>query len=283
MGALLETGNKLAKKQTESDKNTQSKLKSSGEIPKHIAIIMDGNGRWAKKRGLPRAAGHKRGVDTVRNIVETCTQLGVKFLTLYTFSTENWKRPQEEVSVLMRLLLRSLKDRTNELHENDIKLTTIGDISALPVEVQNQLLEDIEKTKNNKKMVLNLALSYSGRWEILRAINNISKEVGGGKIKAGEIDEKIFSDYLTTRNMPDPDLVIRTSGEFRVSNFLLWQIAYSEFYITDVYWPEFNREHLYDAIRNFQKRERRFGKVSEQLKKNDKGVKNVSDSPKEIA
>lgn len=279
----METGIKLAKKQTESDKNTQSKLKSSGEIPKHIAIIMDGNGRWAKKRGLPRAAGHKRGVDTVRDIVETCTQLGVKYLTLYTFSTENWKRPQEEVSVLMRLLLRSLKDRTSELHENDIKLTTIGDISALPVEVQNQLLEDIEKTKNNKKMVLNLALSYSGRWEILRAINNISKEVEKRKIYAGEIDEKIFSDYLTTRNMPDPDLVIRTSGEFRVSNFLLWQIAYSEFYITDVYWPEFNREHLYDAIRNFQKRERRFGKVSEQLKKNDKGVKNVSDSPKEIA
>jgi len=283
LGALLETGNKLAKKQTESDKNTQSKLKSSGEIPKHIAIIMDGNGRWAKKRGLPRAAGHKRGVDTVRNIVETCTQLGVKYLTLYTFSTENWKRPQEEVSVLMRLLLRSLKDRTSELHENDIKLTTIGDISSLPVEVQNQLLEDVEKTKNNKKMVLNLELSYSGRWEILRAINNISKEIEERKINAGEIDEKIFSDHLTTRNMPDPDLVIRTSGEFRVSNFLLWQIAYSEFYITDVYWPEFNREHLYDAIRNFQKRERRFGKVSEQLKKNDKGVKNVSDSPKEIA
>lgn len=279
----METGNKLAKKQTESDKNTQSKLKSSGEIPKHIAIIMDGNGRWAKKRGLPRAAGHKRGVDTVRNIVETCTQLGVKYLTLYTFSTENWKRPQEEVSVLMRLLLRSLKDRTSELHENDIKLTTIGDISALPVEVQNQLLEDIEKTKNNKKMVLNLALSYSGRWEILRAINNISEELKEGKINAGEIDERIFSNHLTTCNMPDPDLVIRTSGEFRVSNFLLWQIAYSEFYITDVYWPEFNREHLYDAIRNFQKRERRFGKVSEQLKKNDKGVKNVSDSPKEIA
>ncbi len=279
----METGNKLAKKQTESDKNTQSKLKSSGEIPKHIAIIMDGNGRWAKKRGLPRAAGHKRGVDTVRNIVETCTQLGVKYLTLYTFSTENWKRPQEEVSVLMRLLLRSLKDRTSELHENDIKLTTIGDISALPVEVQNQLLEDIEKTKNNKKMVLNLALSYSGRWEILRAVNNISEELKEGKINAGKIDEKIFSDHLTTCNMPDPDLVIRTSGEFRVSNFLLWQIAYSEFYITDVYWPEFNREHLYDAIRNFQKRERRFGKVSEQLKKNDKGVKNVSDSPKEIA
>lgn len=279
----METGNKLAKKQSESDKNTQSKLKSSGEIPKHIAIIMDGNGRWAKKRGLPRAAGHKRGVDTVRHIVETCTQLGVKYLTLYTFSTENWKRPQEEVSVLMRLLLRSLKDRTSELHENDIKLTTIGDISSLPVEVQKQLLEDIEKTKNNKTMVLNLALSYSGRWEILRAINNISQEVKEGKLNAGQIDEKIFSDHLTTCNMPDPDLVIRTSGEFRVSNFLLWQIAYSEFYITDVYWPEFNSEHLYDAIRNFQKRERRFGKVSEQLKKNDKGVKNVSDSPKEIA
>lgn len=283
MGALLIAGNKLAKKQTESDKNTQSKLKTSGEIPKHIAIIMDGNGRWAKKRGLPRAAGHKRGVDTVRDIVEACTQIGVKFLTLYTFSTENWKRPQEEVSVLMRLLLRSLKDRTSELHENDIKLTTIGDISALPVEVQNQLLEDIEKTKNNKAMVLNLALSYSGRWEILQAVNSISKKISNGEIAADQINEKIFSDLLTTRNLPDPDLVIRTSGEFRVSNFLLWQIAYSEFYITDVYWPEFNREHLYDAIRNFQKRERRFGKVSEQIKKNDKGLKNVSAPLKEIA
>lgn len=276
-------GNKLTKKQTESDKQIQSNLKSSGEIPKHIAIIMDGNGRWAKKRGLPRAAGHKRGVDTVRNIVETCTQIGVKFLTLYTFSTENWKRPQDEVSVLMRLLLSSLKDRTSELHENDIKLTTIGDISALPVEVQKQLLEDIEKTKNNKKMVLNLALSYSGRWEILQAMKSISKEIVDGDLTVDEISEKFISDHLTTRDMPDPELVIRTSGEFRVSNFLLWQIAYSEFYITDVYWPEFDREHLYDAIRNFQQRERRFGKVSEQLKKNKKGVKNVSAPPKEIA
>lgn len=260
----------MSKKKNVSDELLQEELKKSGVIPSHIAIIMDGNGRWAKKRGLPRVAGHKRGVDTVREIVEACAQVGVKFLTLYTFSTENWKRPKDEVSTLMRLLLKSLKDRVEELNKNDIRLTTIGDITKLPTEVQKQLKLDIEKTKNNKKMVLNLALSYSGRWELLQAMKSISRLAADGKIKPEELTEETISDYLTTNKMPDPELLIRTSGEFRVSNFLLWQIAYSEFVITDVFWPDFSRNHLYDAIRQFQKRERRFGKVSEQIKQNEK-------------
>lgn len=220
-----------------------------------------------KKRGLPRVAGHKRGVDTVKEIVEACAEIGVKFLTLYTFSTENWKRPKDEVSTLMRLLLKSLKDRVNELNENDIRLTTIGDMDALPEEVQKQLKIDIERTRNNKKMVLNLALSYSGRWELLEAIKEISKLSEKGKVAEQDIDEKFVSSFLTTKDIPDPDLVIRTSGEFRVSNFLLWQIAYSEFVITETFWPDFSKYDLYDAIKIFQKRERRFGKVSEQIKK----------------
>lgn len=275
----------MSKKKSASDEKLQNELKKSGEIPKHIAIIMDGNGRWAKKRGLPRVAGHKRGVDTVKDIVEACAEIGVKYLTLYTFSTENWKRPKDEVSTLMRLLLNSLKDRVDELCENDIKLTTIGDTDALPYEVQKQLKADIERTKNNKKMVLNLALSYSGRWEILEAVKKISKAVEKGDIRAEEINEKLFSQFLTTKDLPDADLVIRTSGEFRVSNFLLWQIAYSEFVITDIYWPDFNRHHLYESIRAFQKRERRFGKVSEQIKKevNSKGVTNAEKLPSQIS
>ncbi len=266
---------------TEQDEKLQKDLKKSGEIPVHIAIIMDGNGRWARKKGLPRAAGHKRGVDTVRDIVEACAEIGVKYLTLYTFSTENWNRPKDEVSTLMRLLLKSLKDRTEELMDNDIKLTTIGNIDSLPEEVRKRLKEDIRRTSQNKKMTLNLALSYSGRWEILNAIRNIAQKVSENELAINEINENTFSGYLTTQNMPDPDLLIRTSGEFRVSNFLLWQIAYTEFYITDVYWPDFKRVHLYDAVKSFQKRERRFGKVSEQIKKNEKGLKNVSTLPKE--
>jgi Undecaprenyl pyrophosphate synthetase (EC 2.5.1.31) len=245
-------------------------LKKNGNIPTHIAIIMDGNGRWAKQRGLPRVAGHKRGVDTVKIIVEACAELGVKYLTLYTFSTENWNRPKDEVSTLMKLLLKSLKDRVDELCENDIRLTTVGDINALPNVVQKQLLEDIERTKNNKKMVLNLAISYSGRWEIVKGIKKLCDAVKNNKFDMDDLDEKSFAQFLESNDIPDPDLVIRTSGEFRVSNFLLWQIAYSEFVITDVYWPDFDRQQLYQAIRQFQKRERRFGKVSEQVKKEKK-------------
>jgi undecaprenyl diphosphate synthase len=267
----------LKKKNSASDEELLEALKQSGEIPSHIAIIMDGNGRWAKKRGLPRVAGHKRGVDTVKEIVEACAEIGVKYLTLYTFSTENWKRPKDEVSMLMRLLLNSLRDRVNELNDNDVRLTTIGDTDSLPLEVQKQLSEDIERTKNNKKMVLNLALSYSGRWELLEAIKKISDFSAKGKLSAEEIDEKLVSSFLTTKDIPDPDLVIRTSGEFRVSNFLLWQIAYSEFIITETLWPDFSKIDLYDAIKIFQTRERRFGKVSEQINKNkkEKGSENV--------
>ena len=267
----------MKKKNSASDEKSQEALKQSGEIPSHIAIIMDGNGRWAKKRGLPRVAGHKRGVDTVKEIVEACAEIGVKYLTLYTFSTENWKRPKDEVSMLMRLLLNSLRERVNELNENDVRLTTIGDTESLPLEVQKQLSEDIERTKNNKKMVLNLALSYSGRWELLEAIKKISDLSAKGKLSAEDIDEKLVSSFLTTKEIPDPDLVIRTSGEFRVSNFLLWQIAYSEFIITETLWPDFSKYDLYDAIKIFQTRERRFGKVSEQINKNkkEKGSENV--------
>lgn len=275
----------MKKKSSASDEQIEVLLKKSGEIPKHIAIIMDGNGRWAKKRGLPRVAGHKRGVDTVKEIVEACAEIGVKFLTLYTFSTENWKRPKDEVSTLMRLLLNSLRDRVNELNDNDIRLTTIGNIDSLPVAVRKQLEFDIQRTKNNKKMVLNLALSYSGRWELLEAIKQVTDSVVQGKIKSEDIDEKIVSSFLTTKDIPDPDLVIRTSGEFRVSNFLLWQIAYSEFIITETLWPDFSKFDLYDAIKIFQKRERRFGKVSEQITKNEKeeGPENVQFLPNEIA
>ncbi len=252
-------------KHSQSVEMLREEIKNSGNIPAHIAIIMDGNGRWAKKRGLPRIAGHKKGVDTVRDIVEECAQLGVKYLTLYTFSTENWNRPKEEVSTLMRLLLNSLKARLDELGKNDIKLTTIGDIDSLPVGVRKQLQTDIEKTKHNKRMTLNLALSYSGRWELIEAIKSISLQVASNSLKVNDIDENLISNHLTTRNLPDPDLLIRTSGEFRVSNFLLWQIAYSEFVILDVLWPDFSEEHLYYSIKEFQNRERRFGKVSEQI------------------
>jgi len=258
----------LKKKSSASDEHLIESLKKSGEIPKHIAIIMDGNGRWAKKRGLPRVAGHKKGVDSVREVVQACSDIGVKYLTLYTFSTENWNRPKDEVSTLMRLLLNSLRDKVSELNDKDIRLTAIGDLDALPTAVQKQIYADIERTRNNKKMVLNLALSYSGRWELLEAIKEIADNVRQGQIKKNDISENLVSQKLTTKNMPDPDLVIRTSGEFRVSNFLLWQIAYSEFIITETLWPDFSRNDLFDAIKIFQKRERRFGKVSEQIKKN---------------
>ncbi len=271
----------MGKSRTSDDTKLQEELKRSGQIPQHIAIIMDGNGRWARKRGLPRVAGHKRGVDTVKEITEVCAEIGVKYLTLYTFSTENWFRPQDEVSTLMRLLVNSLKNRCKELMDNNVRLMTIGDIGTLPLEVRKELEEAIEKTKNNDRMILNLALSYSGRWELVEAIKEIANLVALGKITPGEINEKTISNHLTTKNFPDPDLLIRTSGEFRVSNFLLWQIAYSEIYISEVYWPDFNRKNLYEAIRSFQKRERRFGRVSEQLNKNDKGLKNVPNLPKE--
>ncbi|MBN1300876.1 MAG: isoprenyl transferase [Melioribacteraceae bacterium] len=257
------------------------KVKANGNIPKHIAIIMDGNGRWAKRKGLPRVAGHQRGIETVREIVEACISLGVDYLTLYTFSTENWKRPKDEVSTLMRLIVKSLRDETDELHANNIRLTTIGDISKLPDIVREELNDAFEKTRNNTKMVLNLALSYSGRWEITEAVKNIAELVKKG-LDTSDITEELISNNLTTKNIPDPDLLIRSGGELRVSNFLLWQIAYSEIFVTNILWPEFNYSTLLDAVNDFQNRERRFGLVSEQLKNYSKQGKNESKYSKQV-
>jgi undecaprenyl diphosphate synthase len=249
------------------DKNLQEELKSGGKIPEHIAIIMDGNGRWAKQRTLPRVAGHREGVNSVRDIVEACGQLGVKCLTLYTFSTENWKRPLQEVSTLMRLLVKALRDETDRLYRNNVRLTAIGDLESLPGGVQRELRDALERTGSNTGLNLNLALSYSGRREIVEATKKIAADVASGKIAVDDMNESLFSKYLSTAAMPDPDLLIRTSGEFRISNFLLYQSAYTEIYFSRVYWPDFRRRQLYEAIGDFQKRERRFGLVSEQVRR----------------
>jgi len=254
-------------KATGLDKKFQDRLLENGEIPKHIAIIMDGNGRWAKRRGLPRIAGHREGVNSVRDIVEACGQLGVKFLTLYAFSTENWKRPKDEVSMLMRLLLKALRDERDRLHQNEVRLKAIGDIATLPQDVQDELLDAIEMMRHNDGLTLILALSYSGRWDLLNAMKRMHDEIRKGSLSKDDISEQLVSSFLSTKDFPDPDLLIRTSGEFRISNFLLWQLAYSELVITEDYWPSFRRKHLYSAITDFQKRERRFGMVSEQIRK----------------
>lgn len=270
-------------KLTETEKNLIEDVKSKGNIPRHIAIIMDGNGRWAKKRNMPRVAGHQRGVESVRAVVETCVGLGVEILTLYTFSTENWKRPKDEVSTLMRLIVKSLQNETNELNTNNIRLTTIGDTTTLPEIVQHELKSALEKTEHNTKMRLNLALSYSGRWELVEAIKNITKQAIDGKIIPEEISEELISKNLTTANIPDPDLLIRSGGEFRISNFLLWQIAYSEIFVSDVLWPDFRCKHLIEAVKDFQKRERRFGLVSEQLSDNLNNYNNANTHSKKLA
>jgi undecaprenyl diphosphate synthase len=256
---------------TGEDRKHQDLLRATGEVPCHIAIIMDGNGRWAKRRALPRIAGHNEGVESVRDVVEACGQLGVQHLTLYAFSTENWKRPEEEVSLLMRLLLTALRDETDRLHTNNVRLQTIGETSALPVEVQNELREAIAKTRENTGLTLTLALSYSGRWDITGAVRHIVHDIQAQRLHEGEITEERIASYLSTHGTPDPDLLIRTSGEFRISNFLLWQLAYSEIYITSKCWPAFRRDELYAAIRDYQKRERRFGMVSEQIHDGKKG------------
>lgn len=245
----------------------QAELKASGAIPTHIAIIMDGNGRWAKSRGNMRIFGHKAGVDSVRDTTEACAQLGVKHLTLYAFSTENWYRPSNEVSALMNLLIQSLRKETKKLNDNDIRLTSIGQIDRLPESCRRQLNEATEITKDNTHMELCLALSYSGRWDITEAVKKITADAGQGNIRPEDITDETISSYLATSGMPDPDLMIRTSGEFRMSNFLLWQLAYSEIYITETFWPDFRREELYKAVATFQKRERRFGKIPEQFDK----------------
>lgn len=231
------------------------------KIPKHIAIIMDGNGRWAKKRGLPRSLGHKAGVETIREVVKTSSNLGVKYLTLYAFSTENWKRPKDEVTALMKLLVEYLKKEVNELHENNVIVNFIGDISMLPDICQDELLRANDKTKNNTGLCLNLALNYGGRGEILSAVKDIAKEIKNGSINVDDINEKMISEKLYTAYMDDPDIIIRPSGEYRLSNFLLWQSAYSEFWFSDIYWPDFTPNDLYQAIFDFQNRDRRFGGI----------------------
>jgi undecaprenyl diphosphate synthase len=234
-------------------------------IPRHIAIIMDGNGRWAKERCLPRIAGHREGINSVREITKICGEIGVEYLTLYTFSTENWSRPKREVKALMTLLLSTIKKEIKELHKNDVKFSTIGDISILPKGTIRGIEEGVKLTFNNSGLNLVLALNYGSRQEILSAVNNIVLDINKGSLNSNLIDENIFSSYLDTNNCPDPDLLIRTSGELRISNFLLWQSAYTEMYLTNTYWPSFRKNELFTAIIDFQSRQRRFGKTSEQL------------------
>ena len=234
-------------------------------LPRHVAIIMDGNGRWAKREGLARMFGHRKGVETVHRITEAAAELGIGYLTLYTFSTENWNRPKEEVDALMALLVDTIAKETPTLMKNNIRLETIGDLSRLPEQTRNKFIGCIKETSNNTGLTLVIALSYSARWEIIRATQMMAAAVQAGQLLVEDINEETISSFMTTRNMPDPDLLIRTSGELRISNFLLWQLAYSELYFTDCLWPEFTEEEFYHAIVDYQHRERRFGKTSEQI------------------
>ena len=234
-------------------------------LPKHVAIIMDGNGRWAKQKGMLRVIGHENGTKSVRNVVEASAEIGIKHLTLYAFSTENWKRPKLEVQTLMKLLVKSLKKEIKTLQDNNIKLLAIGNLDDLPKKAHKELLEVINKTKSNTHMTLTLALSYGSREEMVNTIKKIAMNVKNNIISVESIDESIINKHLYTQNLPDVDLLIRTSGEHRISNFLLWQIAYAELYFTDILWPDFTKQDLYEALINYQNRERRFGKTSEQL------------------
>lgn len=249
---------KLFSKQTKKYENIDL---DANKLPQHIAIIMDGNGRWAKKRGLPRTAGHKAGVESLREIIRTCSKLKIKYLTLYAFSTENWKRPEGEVVALMQLLVFYLRKEIDELHNNNVKIRTIGDIHELPITALTEIHSAVEKTKNNNGLVVNIALNYGGRDEIIRAAKQLCYKVKNNEIDIEKIDQNMFEQYLYTAGVPDPDLVIRPSGELRISNFLLWQIAYSEFWFSNIYWPDFSREDLMQAIMDYQNRERRFGGI----------------------
>lgn len=236
------------------------------KLPLHVAIIMDGNGRWAQKQGNQRIYGHQNGVTAVRDTVEAAAELGVKYLTLYAFSTENWNRPREEIEALMMLLVQTIKNEMETLNKNNVRLNAIGDLKNLPEPVRLELQTAIEDTRNNSGLNLILALSYSGRWEILDALRRIGEDLKNDKLQQDELSCDTFVNYLHTANFPDPELLIRTSGEYRLSNFLLWQLAYTELYFTDILWPDFRKEHFYDAIVDYQKRERRFGKISNQVK-----------------
>ena len=243
-----------------------SKELKLNKIPQHVAIIMDGNGRWAEQNGLDRIFGHKEGVEAVRSVVEGAGELGIEYLTLYAFSTENWNRPKEEVNALMGLLVHAIVAETENLHKNNVSLRTIGDIASLPLEVQTNLAGAIDKTSANTGLRLVLALSYSGRWELVEAAKKIADELKNDKIVKSSINEELIGKYLPTFGLPDPELLIRTGGEFRVSNFLLWQIAYTELYFTQKLWPNYRKEDLFEAVNDFQRRERRFGKTSEQIR-----------------
>lgn len=238
----------------------------TNNLPQHIAVIMDGNGRWAKSKGAERVYGHQNAIEAVRAATEGCAELGIKYLTLYAFSTENWGRPKTEVDALMQLLVTTIKNEIKTLMKNNVRLGTIGDVESLPSACKQELREAIELTSRNTGLTLLLALNYSGRWEIVKAAKEIAKMAVSKKIDVEDISQNMLSDYLCTSNIPDPELLIRTSGEMRVSNFLLWQIAYTELYITDVLWPDFRRKDLHEAILAYQQRERRFGKISEQVK-----------------
>ena len=237
----------------------------TARLPRHVAIIMDGNGRWAKKQGLARMFGHKQGVETVHNITVAATKLGIEYLTLYTFSTENWNRPKEEVDALMTLLVDTIAKETPTLMNNNVRLQTIGDINRLPEGTKQKFLACIDETSRNTGLTMVIALSYSARWEIIEAVREAVRLTQAGQLRPEDVSEQMVSALMTTREMPDPDLLIRTSGEYRISNFLLWQLAYSELYFTDCLWPEFTDEEFYKAIVDYQKRERRFGKTSEQI------------------
>lgn len=234
-------------------------------MPRHIAIIMDGNGRWAKKQGLARVFGHKRGVETVHNITVAATELGIEYLTLYTFSTENWNRPKEEIDALMNLLVDTIVKETPTLMENNVRLLTIGDLNRLPEAARRKFMGCVEQTAGNTGLSMVIALSYSARWEIINAMQTAVRRAQAGELRAEDVNEQLVSSLMTTAEMPDPDLLIRTSGELRISNFLLWQLAYSELYFTECLWPDFTPEELYKAILDYQNRERRFGKTSEQV------------------
>ena len=247
------------------NKSLREKIVEQGDFPAHIAIIMDGNGRWAKENNLPRVAGHVEGINSVREIVQVCGEIGVSYLTLYTFSNENWKRPQKEVSAIMKLLLSTIKKEVRNLNKNNVRLSTIGNINNLPDNSRQGILEGIEVTKNNTGLNLILALNYSSRQELLMAVRRIADKILSGEMNSNQISEAIFSRELYTGDIPDPDLLIRTGGESRISNFLLWQLAYTEFFLTDIHWPDFREEDLLNSIIDYQGRQRRFGQIKEQV------------------
>ena len=247
--------------QSPRDAERQEALQRRGSLPAHVAVIMDGNGRWANAQGRSRVKGHNEGVVSVRDITEACAQLGIEYLTLYTFSTENWERPSSEVNALMKLLIHTLRKEKRRLKENNVRLHSIGDIDRLPSVCRDELRDAIAETADNTGLTLNLALSYSGRWDLVQAVRRIASEAAGDGIAPDDVDEQLISRYLTTAEAPDPDLLIRTGGEERISNFLLWEIAYTEIYFSNSFWPAFRREQLYEAIEDYQDRDRRFGRV----------------------